>query len=157
MSSEPNVVGRIWYFASETKHCLTRITTSTNAARLAAALSYKLIKYHAFVNGNKRTALLAANLFLLQNEKLLQQDAYRVKNNDAITQAHFSVAMSEVKKSELTEVYRELWQPATNVNRTQAARLCEGWLNRFLYQAICKGSAAISHEIWGLHRVLLER
>jgi len=67
-----------------------------------------LIKYHAFVNGNKRTALLAANLFLLQNEKLLQQDAYRVKNNDAITQAHFSVAMSEVKKSELTEVYREL-------------------------------------------------
>ena len=34
-------------------------------ARLAAALSYSLIKNHAFANGNKRTALLAANLFLL--------------------------------------------------------------------------------------------
>lgn len=74
-------------------------------ARLAAALSYKLIKNHAFANGNKRTALLAANLFLLQNGKLLQQDAYRVENNDAITQAHSGVAMGEVEESELADCY----------------------------------------------------
>ena len=95
-------------------------------ARLAAALSYKLIKNHAFANGNKGTALLAANLFLLQNGKLLQQDAYRVENNDAITQAHSGVAMGEVEESELAEVYRGLWQTATVSNHMQAARLCEG-------------------------------
>ena len=94
-------------------------------ARLAAALSYRLIKNHAFANGNKRTALLAANLFLLQNGKILQQDAYRVENNDTITQAHSGVAMGKVEESELADIYRELWQTATSAHRTQAARLCE--------------------------------
>ena len=94
-------------------------------ARLAAALSYRLIKNHAFVIRNKRTALLAANLFLLQNRKILQQDAYRVENNDAITQAHSDVAIGKVEESELAEVYRRLWQTATSANRTQAAILYE--------------------------------
>jgi len=40
-------------------------------ARLAAALSSWLIKNHSFANGNKQTPLLAANLFLLQNGKVL--------------------------------------------------------------------------------------
>ena len=95
-------------------------------ARLAAALSYRLIKNHAFANGNKRTPLLAANLFLIQNGKVLQQDAYRVESNDAITQAHSDVAMGKVEESELAEVYRRLWQTATTANRTQAASLCKG-------------------------------
>src|SRR2546421_10968261 len=50
-----------------------------DVVRLAAALSFKLIKNHAFANGNKRTALVAANLFLLQNKMALQQNAYQVK------------------------------------------------------------------------------
>lgn len=76
-------------------------------ARLAAALSSRLINNHRFANGNKRTALLAANLFLLQNGKVLQQDALRVENNDAITRAHHKVAMGKMEEPELAEFYRQ--------------------------------------------------
>ena len=96
-----------------------------NPARLAAAPSYKLIKNHAFANENKRTALLAANLFLLQNGRVLKQDPYQVESNDVITKAHLDVAMGKVEESELAEVYRGLWQTATAGNTTQASRLYE--------------------------------
>src|SRR2546430_7889671 len=72
-----------------------------DVVRLAAALSFKLIKNHAFTNGNKRTALVAANLFLLQNKMALQQDASQVENNDAITQVHTGVATGQVEEEEL--------------------------------------------------------
>lgn len=62
-------------------------TNENDPTRLAAALSSRLIKNHQFTNGNKRIALLAANLFLPQNGKILQQEALRVENNDAITRA----------------------------------------------------------------------
>ena len=94
-------------------------------ARLAAALSYKLIKNHAFANGNKRTALLAANLFLLHNGKLLQQNAFQVESNDAITRAHIGVATGDVEESELADLYRNLWQNATSAHREQAASLSD--------------------------------
>ena len=97
-----------------------------NPARLAAALSSRLIKNHPFANGNKRTALLAANLFLLQNGKILQQDALRVENNDAITRALSDVAMGKMEEPELAEIYRTAWRTATNANHAQAATLDEG-------------------------------
>ena len=93
--------------------------------RLAAALSYKFIKNHAFANGNKRTALLAANLFLLQNGKILQQDALQVEENDTITQAHDDVAMGKVEELELAEIYRRSWGTAIGADHMQAASLCE--------------------------------
>ncbi|KAL9104163.1 MAG: hypothetical protein Q9163_000862 [Psora crenata] len=82
-----------------------------NPARLAAALSYRLIKNHAFANGNKRTALLAVNAFLLQyGEALNQQDASKLQNNEAVKQAHDDVAMGKLEESELAEIYRRAWQ-----------------------------------------------
>ncbi|KAK4692747.1 death on curing protein, partial [Lecanoromycetidae sp. Uapishka_2] len=79
-------------------------------ARLAAVLSSRLIKNHPFADGNKRTALLAANLFLLQNSKGLQQDNYRVEDNDAITRAHSDVAMGKMEEPELAKIYETAWQ-----------------------------------------------
>lgn len=81
-----------------------------NPARLAAFLSSRLIKNHAFANGNKRTALLASTVFLLQNNKVLpsqqqQDDALRVKINDAITRAYNDVAMGKMEEPELAEIY----------------------------------------------------
>ena len=95
-------------------------------ARLAAALSSRLIKNHPFANGNKRTALLAANFFLLQNGKVLQQDALRVEANDTLTRAHSDVAMGKMEESELAEIYRAAWRAATNADYIQAASLYEG-------------------------------
>ena len=92
-------------------------------ARLAAALSCKLIKNHSFGNGNKRTALLAANFFLLQNGKMIQQDPCAVEANEMIKQAHADVAMGKIEESELAEIYRRLWQNATQASHTQAATL----------------------------------
>ncbi len=94
-------------------------------ARLAAALSSRLIKNHPFTNGNKRTALLAANLFLPQNGKILQQDALRVETNDTITRVHSDVAMGKMEEPELAEIYRIAWRTATDANHTQAASLSE--------------------------------
>ena len=78
-------------------------------AQLTAALSLRLIKNHAFANGNKRTALLAANLFLLQHEMRLQQDAGKRDKNDIIEGAHDEVAEGRIDQSGLAEVYRILW------------------------------------------------
>lgn len=76
-----------------------------NPPRFAAALSNKLNKNHALSNENKRTAPLAANLFLLQNRKLLQQDACHVGNNGIIAQIHDDVATSKMDESELARVF----------------------------------------------------
>jgi len=94
-------------------------------ARLAAALASRLIKNHPFANGNKRTALLAANLFLSQNGKVLRQDSLRVEGNDTISRACIDVAMGQMEESELVEIYRTAWRTATSANHTQAASLYE--------------------------------
>ena len=79
-------------------------------AQLTAALSLKLIKNHAFANGNKRTALLAANLFLLQHKMRLQKDAWKNAKNDIIEEAQNEVAEGRMEQSKLAEVYRITWQ-----------------------------------------------
>ena len=66
----------------------------------------RLVKNHSFANGNKRTALLAANLFLMQNGSVLQQDSARLETNDAITRAHSDVAMGKMDEAELAELLR---------------------------------------------------
>ena len=79
-------------------------------AQLTAAFSLRLIKNHAFANGNKRTALLAANLFLLQHRTGLQHDAWKIEKNDIIEEAHDEVAEGRMDQSKLAEVYRIMWQ-----------------------------------------------
>ncbi|KAL8905412.1 MAG: hypothetical protein Q9207_002652 [Kuettlingeria erythrocarpa] len=79
-------------------------------AMLAAILSTRLIKNHPFANGNKRTALLAANAFLAQTGKVLQQNSFDPENNDVITQAHTDVAMGTLDEEALASIYRNAWQ-----------------------------------------------
>lgn len=93
--------------------------------QLVAALSYKLIKNHAFTNGNKRTALLAANLVLTQHGKILQPNLHQVEENEPLRQAHSDVATGKVNESDLADVCRNLWQTATDANGTEAADLCK--------------------------------
>ncbi|OCL08853.1 DOC family protein [Glonium stellatum] len=48
-------------------------TNQQNVFQLAASLSEKIIKNHAFQDGNKRTALVAADMFLKINGYRLQK------------------------------------------------------------------------------------
>ena len=95
-------------------------------AQLTAALSVKLVKDHAFANGNKRTALLAANLFLLQHlqhNMRLQEDAEKNAKNDVIEEAHREVAKDRMEQSKLAGIYRISWQVATRYHLERAAKL----------------------------------
>ncbi|CAF9906064.1 hypothetical protein IMSHALPRED_004065 [Imshaugia aleurites] len=82
-------------------------------AQLAAIQSCALIQNHLLLNGNKRTALLAANLFLLQNGKALQRDPYQAEANDAITQAHSQIAEGKMDSAALVNIYRACMTAAT--------------------------------------------
>ena len=46
-----------------------------DAADLAAAYVYGLVKNHGFIDGNKRTAWVVARLFLAENSQLLSFDS----------------------------------------------------------------------------------
>ncbi|KAI9849241.1 MAG: hypothetical protein M1837_004700 [Sclerophora amabilis] len=74
-----------------------------------ATLSYKISKNHAFANGNKRTALLAANAFSLQNGMGFQPEAELGKNS-IIEQAHVDVASDHLEEASLGEIYRNIWE-----------------------------------------------
>ena len=100
-------------------------THETDPARLAAILSSRLIKNHPFANGNKRTALLAANFFLLLNGKALQRHAFLVEDNEVIRRAHSDIAMGKIEEPELAEIYRAAWRTATDADHSQAGNIYE--------------------------------
>ena len=71
-------------------------------ATLAAAYAFGLVKNHGFVDGNKRTAFVAAGTFLLANGLLLtapQADAY--------------VVMVDLASNELSEADLARWLRAS--------------------------------------------
>lgn len=78
----------------------------TEPARLAAAYVFGLAKNHAFVDGNKRIAFIAAALFLRLNECRLVADQAEA------TLVMLSVASGAFSESELAEWIRKHVKPA---------------------------------------------
>lgn len=76
-----------------------------DAADLAAAYAFGLAKNHGFVDGNKRTAWIAARLFLADNGYRLSFDAI-----DAIRMME-GVAAGSVTETELAAWFRDRFQP----------------------------------------------
>ena len=72
-----------------------------DAADLAASYACGLAKNHGFVDGNKRTAWVAARLFLVDNGHDL---AFNV---DEAVQVMEQVAASEISEAELAQWLRE--------------------------------------------------
>ena len=71
----------------------------------AAALMESLIRNHPFVDGNKRTGVTAAGLFLLRNR-------YRLTANNAdLVAITMKIAQSQSDLEELTIWFRENSQP----------------------------------------------
>ena len=75
---------------------------------MAAACAYHLCQNHPFVDGNKRTALACALVFLELNDVSLADSAGDLK--DAI----LKVASGKMSKAELAAVFRQLPQEGKN-------------------------------------------
>ncbi|KAL1386111.1 DOC family protein [Phyllosticta capitalensis] len=75
---------------------------------LAAILSQKIMKNHAFRDGNKRTALIAADVFLQMNGfHLRPAEPSTPEEGYQLTTAHVKVASNRMTVEELAEFYRE--------------------------------------------------
>jgi death-on-curing protein len=70
-------------------------------AAMAAAYLFHLCKNHSFLDGNKRTALAAAEVFLLGNEKRLNA------TNRELERLTLRVAEGSMSKEELTLFFEE--------------------------------------------------
>ena len=80
--------------------------TSPDAAQLAAAYGYGIARNHPFIDGNKRTALVAAELFLRLNGWQLQVD-----------DAGCAITMLAVASGEITEEEFAIWLRSHAVKR----------------------------------------
>jgi death-on-curing protein len=67
---------------------------------MAAAYLFHLCKNHAFVDGNKRTALVATEVFLLLNELRV------LATNEELERLTLGVADGSISKGELTEFFQ---------------------------------------------------
>ncbi|SMF98604.1 type II toxin-antitoxin system death-on-curing family toxin [Burkholderia singularis] len=72
-----------------------------DAAALAAAYAYGLARNHGFADGNKRTAWIAARLFLAENGYRLRFDSA-----DAVRTME-SVAAGKIDEGQLAEWFRQ--------------------------------------------------
>ena len=70
-------------------------------AAIAAAYLFHLCMNHPFVDGNKRTALAAAEVFLLLNDNVLQAEGAPVE------ELVMATAASKATKEEVTAFFRE--------------------------------------------------
>lgn len=76
-------------------------------ADLAAALAHGIARGHPFVDGNKRTSLVAAELFLALNGFRLALD------DGAVVAIWLSLAAGEVDEAGLAQHLRDALQPLT--------------------------------------------
>ncbi|KAL8726832.1 MAG: hypothetical protein Q9166_006448 [cf. Caloplaca sp. 2 TL-2023] len=76
--------------------------------KLAAILASRIIKNHAFNDGNKRTSLLAANMFLKLNGKMLCDEPFDVMDpavKTILEEATSSIALNRATEVELANEY----------------------------------------------------
>lgn len=74
---------------------------SSDAAALAAAYAYGIVRDHPFVDGNKRTALVVSETFLMLN-------GYDLDASDAeVVVAFLALAAGELSENELADWFRE--------------------------------------------------
>jgi death on curing protein len=70
-------------------------------SEMAAAYHYHLCANHPFVDGNKRVAVTAAEVFLLINSSELMAD------DDELEQLTLGLAGSSISKTQIVEFYRK--------------------------------------------------
>ncbi len=88
-------------------------TNQDNVFQLAAALSVSIMKNHAYQDGNKRTALVAADMFLKINGYILQKVPLQANStNDCVIQqladAHVAVCTNAWTAEQLGQLYQSM-------------------------------------------------
>ena len=68
---------------------------------IAGAMPFYLTKAHAFRDGNKRTAVIAATTFLAMNGLSLKYPSNRARNENAFSEALEKTAAGEMSKAKL--------------------------------------------------------
>ena len=68
---------------------------------MAAAYLYHIVQNHPFLDGNKRTAVATAIIFLAMNDVEIETD------EDALVDLTISVACGEAGKSEIAQFFRQ--------------------------------------------------
>lgn len=80
--------------------------------QLAANLAEKIMKNHAFQDGNKRTALLAADMFLKINGYYLQKVPFAEDiHNRGLANAHVAVVTNQWTAEQLGNYYKSVAAP----------------------------------------------
>ncbi|KAK7539836.1 DOC family protein [Phyllosticta citribraziliensis] len=81
----------------------------TDVFHLAAILAQKIMKNHAFQDGNKRTALIAADIFLQMNGFRLEvTEPPRAGEDYPLTTAHVRTATNQMGVEELAAFYKSV-------------------------------------------------
>ena len=86
---------------------IAHYTGEGNVFRLAAALSGKVTLNHAFQDGNKRTALCAADVFMRVNGYRLQDRPASGQESD-LAEAQVRTATSELSEEDLAKQYETM-------------------------------------------------
>ena len=77
-----------------------------DAAALAASYAFGLARNHPFIDGNKRTAAVVGETFLILN-------GYALETNDAeVVVAFLTLAAGDLSENELADWFRERIRPA---------------------------------------------
>ncbi|KAJ5963424.1 uncharacterized protein N7479_003300 [Penicillium vulpinum] len=80
--------------------------------RLAAILAERIMKNHAFQDGNKRTALLAADMFLKANGYYLKEIQFAEDSHvQGLAEAHVAVVTKKWTAEQLCDYYRSVALP----------------------------------------------
>jgi death-on-curing protein len=80
---------------------------SEDVIELAAAYLFGLAKNHAFVDGNKRIAIVAAGIFLMDND-------YKIQTTDANLYSFvLAIAAGEIDEEGATRFLRDVCMPYT--------------------------------------------
>lgn len=69
--------------------------------QMAAAYAFHIIKNHAFVDGNKRTGLLTALVFLKKNQIVIDADF------DSMYELAIDIANSKLNKEQIAEFFKK--------------------------------------------------
>ncbi|EKV04139.1 DOC family protein [Penicillium digitatum PHI26] len=80
--------------------------------QLAANFAEKLMKNHPFQDGNKRTALVAADMFLkINGYSLLKEPFSNDPNNKGLADAHVAVVTNQWTTQQLANYYKSMAVP----------------------------------------------
>ncbi|KAJ5678681.1 DOC family protein [Penicillium macrosclerotiorum] len=85
--------------------------------QLAANLAEKIMKNHAFQDGNKRTALMAADMFLKINGYYLQKVPFADDlHNKDLANAHVVVVTNQWTAEQMRNYYKTVAAPLNSVH-----------------------------------------